>query len=88
MSDLLERRLSQLENRCRKLEIEARVTQEFQIAMMRLLYRRWRSAMTEVEEIAEQMRDAAKAAGLAEDERALDSLINQLDQEFGLPAND
>lgn len=88
MNDMLERRLRQLENRYRKLEIDTLVTQQFQIAMMRLLHRRWPGVMAEVEQIAEMMRDAAKAAGLADQEGALNSLINQLDQDFGLPAND
>ena len=88
MNDLMERRLRQLENRCRKLEVEAGVTQQLQIAMLHLLKGRWPAAMDDLDEIAERMRDAAKAAGLADEARALDTLINQLDEGFGLPAND
>lgn len=77
-----------LEQRLRQLQAEVRFMQNFQIAMLRFLHLRWPSALDEMEQISQQLSEQARAEGLLDDARALDALIDQLDQNFGLPAND
>ena len=78
-----------MEKNClRQLQSEVRFLLNFQIAMAQLLRRRWPQAIDEMAEIASHLAEQARAEGALDDALQFDALINQLDQNFGLPAND
>lgn len=83
-----EDRVRMLENRCRKQEIALETAHTFQTALLRILKRRFPGIAAEMLAEVEKLGNEAKAERLMDEALAADALVNQLKQEFSLPAND
>lgn len=70
------------------LEFNLDVQLWLNVTLLRLLERRGLASTEEAMELAQKLGEQARAVGRMDDAMRIDSLINQLEQQFGLPAND
>lgn len=84
----LENRLKMHQNYLNKLQFELITAHQFQIALVRVLERRFPGLVDIIIDEAERLGEAARAEDLREEALSADALVRQLEIAFDLPAND